>query len=341
MISTDDSRIFSSALTISQDIILPLRKKAFTPKQHIKMLRLISIGVGIFFFLGSSFMAQLDYIQLFVIIMTSLWMGGCGPMLIFGLYSRFGTTAGAFASVISGMLLTVTSILLQRNWADYVYPFLETWGWVDNIDALLVSASAPLNPYVVWKMNPIKFPINSYEIFFITMVMCLLIYCIVSWVTCKEPFNLERMLHRGKYAIDGEKKTRMSWSIRTLFLKLTGITPEYSRQDKITAWALFTYSFIYQLGFIFFGVVIWNLISPWPLERWGTYFLITMLIVPCVIALIATFWFGIGGVADLYRLFRDLKNRTVNPLDDGRVEGHVSVADQAEFKEIESKNIEG
>ena len=33
----------------------------------------------------------------------------------------------------------------------------------------------------------------------------------------------------------------------------------------------------------------------------------------------------IGGVIDIRRMLRDLAGRTDNPLDDGRVEGHVSL----------------
>ncbi len=40
----------------------------------------------------------------------------------------------------------------------------------------------------------------------------------------------------------------------------------------------------------------------------------------------------IGGIVDLRRMLRDLAARTDNPLDDGRVEGHVSLADIKEFK---------
>jgi hypothetical protein len=63
-----------------------------------------------------------------------------------------------------------------------------------------------------------------------------------------------------------------------------------------------------------------------------------MLLVPGIVAAISTFWFGIGGAVDLYRLFRDLKVRIVNPLDDGRVEGHVSLADKAELEKIDKNN---
>ena len=37
------------------------------------------------------------------------------------------------------------------------------------------------------------------------------------------------------------------------------------------------------------------------------------------------------------RLFRDLKDRQANPLDNGMVSGNVSLADQAAFKSIDKK----
>jgi len=48
-------------------------------------------------------------------------------------------------------------------------------------------------------------------------------------------------------------------------------------------------------------------------------------------AAISTVWFAIGGFIDLFRLFRNLKKRVANPLDDDRVDGHVSLADKAKF----------
>ena len=50
---------------------------------------------------------------------------------------------------------------------------------------------------------------------------------------------------------------------------------------------------------------------------------------------ISTVWFMIGGLIHMKQLFRDLEARVANPLDDGRVEGHVSIADKARFDEIE------
>ena len=336
MISTDDTRIYSATLTIAQDVILPLKKKPFTPKEHVWMIRFVSIGVGVFFFFGSLFMSQLDYINLFVTIVTMMWMGGCGPVMIFGLYSRFGNTIGAWTSLLSGMFLALFSIVLQRNWANFFYPFLEKQGWVDTVGNILASLSAPLAPWVVWEMNPVKCPINSYEFYFITIMITLVLYCVVSWATFKEPFNLDRMLHRGVWNVDGEKKAVVQWSWRTLWLKLIGITPEYTRGDKAIAWGFFTYTFVYRFIFTVMLVIIWNLFSPWKNHWWGTYFFYTALVVPGIVAFFSCFWFGIGGAVDLVRLFRDLKLRVANPLDDGRVDGHVSLADKEKMEKIEN-----
>jgi solute:Na+ symporter, SSS family len=335
MISTDDTRIYSATITITQDVIMPLKKKAFTPKQHVWTLRIVAIGIGVFFFCGSFFMAQLDYIQLFVTLMVTMWMGGCGPVMIFGLYSRFGTTSGAFTSLITGMVMSVGGILIKRNWADMVYPWLKEENLIEPVGKFLSAVSKPLNPYVVWEMDPVKFPINSYEFYFITMMVTLFLYCVVSYLTMKKPFNLDRMLHRGIYNLDHDKKERLQWSFRTVFNKLLGVTKEYTTGDKVIAWAFFLYSFIWGFVITFIAVIIWNVFSPWPLKWWGTYFFVVYLVIPGIMAAISTFWFGIGGFIDLRRLFRDLKARAGNPLDNGQVDGHVSIVDKAQFEELE------
>ena len=59
---------------------------------------------------------------------------------------------------------------------------------------------------------------------------------------------------------------------------------------------------------------------------------------PLIIAIFSTFWFGIGGAVGLFRLFRDMEARTnTNVLDDGRVSGNVSLADQAQVDKVEGR----
>ena len=335
MLSTDDTRIFSATLSIAQDIILPCFPKGLSPKQHVWMIRFVAIGIGIFFYFGSKFMAQLDYIQLFVTLATAIWNSGCCPVMIFGLYWKKGTTQAAWTSLLVGIALSVTYILTQRNWADVVYPFLAKHDMVDMTDKLLRFLSAPFGDWISWKMDPVKFPINSIEFLFFSNIFSLALYAVVSWCTCKVPFNMDRMLHRGEYADPNEHKNlKRDWSLKGVFKSIIGITPEYTKGDRIIAYSLFTHSFIYSFGFVFLATLIWNIFTPWDIKWWSKYFLITQLVIPGIIAAITAVWFSIGGVRDLFDLFRNLeKRKKVNILDDGRVEGNVNLADQAEKME--------
>ncbi|MCU0792536.1 MAG: sodium:panthothenate symporter [Opitutaceae bacterium] len=331
MLSTDDSRVFNAASTIIQDVVLPLRKTPLTPAQHLRWLRLCSVAVCVFFFVVSLFFVQLDYINMFLTIMTAMWMGGAGPIMIFGLYSRFGTTTGAFCSLIFGSGISIGGLFVQRNWADWLYPWLHARGWADPLGRLLETASAPLHPYVVWKMDAVKFPINSYELYFIAMISGIVAYVLGSLLSYRQPYNLDRLLHRGVYDLEGRRHAKTPWTLRSMWGKLVGITPEYTRGDKIIAWSVVVYAIIYQFGFCFVGVLVWNLVSPWPDHWWSTYFFITSLVVTGIIGIVSTFWFMIGGVIDIRRLFRDLAARVDDPLDNGMVEGQVSLSDKARF----------
>jgi Na+/proline symporter len=318
MVSTDTTYMHSWGSIIAQDIILPLRGKPFTPVQQIRLLRTIIASVAVFSFLFSYFFAQMDYILMFFAITGAIWLGGAGPVITFGLYWKRGTTAGAFASLIAGSGLAVSGIVCQQTWAKYIYPLLAKLELVDPIGKFLFFVSSPLHPIVEWKMNPDKFPINSQEIYFIAMLTAVSLYIIVSLLTCRKPFNMDKLLHRGKYA-EGEPVAKIPWSFRTVFSKIIGITGEYSTGDKILAWSVFIWSFCYGFVLCFLGIVIFNLFYKWPNEWWAIKFHITTMLVPGIVAVVSTVWFCIGGTIDLRRLFRDLANKQVDFTDDGTV----------------------
>lgn len=336
ILSTDDSRIYSASATLVQDCIVPFYKSSnLSPEKHIFLIRAVSIGVGIFFVIGSVFTAQLDYINLFVSITYGMWMGGCGPMLVFGIYGKFGTTIGAWCSLLSGMLINFSGLILQRGWAGSIYPWFEKHNMVETVGNFLTTVSKPFNPIIVWEMNRLKCPINSYEFYLLAMLVSLFVYLVVSKLTCREPFNLDRLLHRGKYAEEGAVSIKTRWSWKNIGAKMIGITPEYTRGDKILAWSVFAYSFIYAFCGMFLFVVLWNAFSPWPISWWTNFFLVKFLIVPGIAALITSVWFTIGGVRDLLDMFRALKNRVANPLDNGMVEGHVSIDEKQKFDALD------
>lgn len=317
LISTDDSRIFNASSTLMQDVILPMFKGHLPQAKHLLYLRLMTIGVAVFFLIVSLFFAQLDYINMFTTIMCSLWLGGAGPIMVFGLYSRFGNLTGAWCAIIFGSGTSLAGLILQRTWALTVYPFLEKMGWVEGLNNFLVTVSSPFNPWIEWSMDPVKFPINSFEIYFISMILSVGGYVIGSYLTYK-PYDLDKLLHRGKYA-DGPEPVKEKWTLRNIFSKIIGITPEYTRGDRIIAYSVFFYSVVYSVGIIFFGIVIWNAIWPWPHSWWTVKFFITTLLIPGIVGVISTIWFMIGGSIDAIQLFRDLKKRVEDPNDNGQI----------------------
>ena len=338
MISTDDTRIFSAALTITQDVVMPFIKKPLTPVQHLWVIRAVAVSVGIIFYIGSTMMSQLDYINLFVSTMTAMWVGA-GSMIMLGLYTRFGTTKGAWSSLLTSCGMALVYIGMKQNWTS-LYAFLEKMNWLDGFTAIVQGISKPFEPIIVWRVNPYKCFMNAYEFNLIAVLTSLTVYIVVSKLTCKEPFNLDRMLHRGKYNLDNLNQTKSVWNLKTVFGKLIGVTPEYSFWDRVVAYSIFGYSIVYQFIGSFIVIVIWNLFQRWPVSWWSSYFVITSLIVPGIVTVIVTFWFGIGSVRDIIQLFRDLKTRKINYLDNGQVEGNMSLADKAELEALDADKKE-
>jgi hypothetical protein len=62
-------------------------------------------------------------------------------------------------------------------------------------------------------MSPNEFPLNSQEIYFFAMMAAIIMYVLVSLATCRKPFNMDKMLHRGIYSENGIEKApeKMTW----------------------------------------------------------------------------------------------------------------------------------
>ncbi len=375
LVSTDDSHIFNASSTWVQDVVLPFLRKPPTSRQHIAMLRWSSVAVALFFFVVAVFFSQLDYINMFIQIMTAVWLGGGGTIMVFGLYSRFGNRVGAWCSIVFGCGFSLLGLILQRTWSALVVPVLAHHGWTEGVFRFFAKLAAPLNPWVDWSFGlntgestfeqalqlfREKFFMNSNEIYGLSMVLSVIAYCLGSWIALKagrcKPYNLDKLLHRGEYSdkedcqkhplstIDTNQNTNLrgsvapssvlgesnpvnpvnpvkkrSASLRLCVGKLVGIDPEYTRGDKIIAWSVFLYSVVYQFGFAFGAVLLWNMANPWPKEWWGRYYYIVSLVVPMVVGCVSTVWFLWGGIRDGLRLFRDLDARVIDADDNGIV----------------------
>jgi Na+/proline symporter len=337
MVSTDTSYILSWASIIAQDVVLPFRRKPFTPKQQLALLRWLIAGVAVFAFFFSYFFGQVDYVLMFFAITGAIWLGGSGPCITGGLYWKRGTAAGAWAALISGSGLAVAGILLQKYWVGGVYPWLHAHGLVDTVGLWLERASAPFEPLIKWRMSSEKFPINSQEVYAIGMLVSIGLYVVISLIASRggRVFNMDRMLHRGIYHREGVRLERPVWTFRNVLSQLIGIDNQYTRGDKILAWSVFIWSFVWGFLCSFVGVAIWNFISPWGNDGWSRWFFFNNFILAGAIGVVSTVWFTIGCTLDLRRLFKDLALKETNVLDDGRVVGHVSADDLALVDQVE------
>ncbi len=303
MLSTDDTYMHSWGSIFIQDVIMPFRKKPFTPKQHILALRLSVVLVGVFAWCYSYFFRQTDYVLMFFAI-TGAIVSGSGAAIIGGLYWKRGGTIAAWVSYITSATLAISGIILQQLWnrpsGFSLAPYLAEkfqWQWVLN--------------------NMEKFPVNGQWVTFICIVSCVTLYIAVSmiehYVMGKKDFNLNKMLHRGEY--DSAREHTGHGEVGWLSRKL-GITREFTAGDKIIYmatifWTLLWFGFFLWFTIQHFTVGVSN--SQW-LALWHFKIYLTLILgVGC------TVWFLIGGIRDSIQLFIALKNAVRNDADDGSV----------------------
>jgi solute:Na+ symporter, SSS family len=266
-----------------QDILLPLRKKAITTKQHLNLLRLSIFGVGLFTFLFSLFFAQYDAILMFFALTGLLFLGGGGTVIVFGLYWRRGTTAAAYVAMTVGVVAFIFGFTAQKLWPLY--------------------------------HNGEKFPINSQYLFFFSMMASMALYVIVSLLSGKKDFDLDKMLHRGKYAV-ADDATAVTDKPVTGLQALFGINKDFARGDKIIYWTITGWSLAW--GAIFLIGTFWARTFGISIETWGTFWHMFAWMIFTVVCS-TTIWFLIGGIIDLRKMFRRLATIKRDSSDDGKI----------------------
>src|SRR5471030_1305485 len=92
----------------------------------------------------------------------AIYTGGAGAAIIGGLYWKKGTAQGAWAALLTGSGLSVGGIIARQIYGD-------------------------------------QFPLNGMQISFFATLAAIAVYGLVSLLTCREDFNMDRMLHRGAH----------------------------------------------------------------------------------------------------------------------------------------------
>ncbi|MDH7603463.1 MAG: hypothetical protein QHH13_01015 [Melioribacter sp.] len=275
-IGTHSSYMHSWGSIFIQDVLMPFRKKSFAPEQHLKMLRYAILGVCIFIFLFSLVFPMTEYIFLYFAITAAIFVGGSGAVIIGGLYWKRGTTAAAWCALIIGSITAVTGIILQQ-----IYP---------------------------------NFPINGQYFWAIAMGLSSLTYILVSLLGKKNEFNMDKMLHRGKYAI--KEETIIVNEVPLKGWRMLGIGKEFTKGDKIIYIISYVWTFIWVAVFIV-GTIL-NFVNDVPDSAWMTFWRYYVLI-NLIVSFMIIVWFSIGGLKDFKDMLNRLKNMVRDHHDDGTV----------------------
>ncbi|WP_309400796.1 sodium:solute symporter family protein [Cerasicoccus maritimus] len=282
----DSTHLHSWGSMFVQDVLVPLRKKPFGKKQHIRALRISITGVACFAFIFGALFPQTDFISMWWSITMAIYVGGAGAVIIGGLYWKKGTTEGAWAALISGSCLSVGGIIARLLFRE-------------------------------------EFPLNGMQVSFFASISAMITYVVVSIITCKEKFDMDRMLHRGKYQrwpATGRGESENRQNSYGALAKILNFNEHFTKSDKFITIGLFSWSMLWFSTFIIGSI--WNIINPWPMEWWQQFWRIAAVAIPVFVSLVTAIWFTWGGTRDILRLFDRLKGETINELDDGTVIGN-------------------
>ena len=296
----DSGHMHSWGSIFVQDVVLPLRKTPMTPRQHIWALRFAVLFVAAFGFVFSLTFTQTQYITLWWQLTAGVFICGAGVSIIGGLYWRRGTTRAAWAAQITGSVLALVGILLANHTA---------WGGVVGTFADMGYALPP------------KFWFNGMQMAFFASCVAVAVYVIVSLLTCRVPYDLDRMLHRGKYAVAADHDgVRPPPTLRERFRlrNMLGFDENFTRGDKFVAGGIFWFAmFLLAVNVV---VTVWNFASGgWPRQWWSAYWFVFSVALPFIIAAATLVWFTIGGTRDIILFFATLRTMKRDVTDDGRV----------------------
>ncbi len=286
LLGGDSGHLHSWGSLFIQDVVLPLRGRPFTPKQHVRLLRWSIAGVALFVFLFGIYFPLVDYISMWWTVTMCIYVSGAGSVIIGGLYWKKATTTGAWSGFLTGFTLSIIGIIIQEIYGKH-------------------------------------FPLNLAQISFVVTLVTIATFGIVSLWTCQEDFDMDRMLHRGRFGLNGDL-ARTGIDVRaerqSIWTRIIGFDGEFTRGDKWIAAGLFGWMMVF-FSLTVLGSV-WYLIRPWPIAYWSNFWHVTAVLIPVAMSGITCIWFTWGGILDAIDFFRRLRSERINPLDDGLVIQH-------------------
>mgnify|MGYP001369246602 FL=1 len=222
-------------------------------------------------------------------------------MILGGLYWKRGSTAGAWTAMSIGTGFGLGGIVLQQSWPALARCGLEhfpAWTWL--------------------AAHREKFPVNSQWIYLVTMLSAIAGYVLISLLGRRNDFNMDRLLHRGAYAVEGETTAgEASGKKKKITLaRLIGIGPNFTRFEKFIFYATFSWTMLWYAIFLLGCLVSFFRTIP---DSWWTVYWYCYIMFSIGLGAICTLWIFSGGVKNAFELFRDLRGSRVNDEDDGFV----------------------
>jgi solute:Na+ symporter, SSS family len=147
------------------------------------------------------------------------------------------------------------------------------------------------------------------------MILATVMYFVVSLLTPRRAFDLDRLLSRGSFAsadnsASGEGEVIRGW-------KVLAPTREFTRGDKAIYWVTTGWTAAWVLVFVA-GTLFYLLVRPITNDQWFTFWKVyTYLFLGA--SVIVTVWFTIGGMKNLFEMIHALKHGIRDHNDDGFV----------------------
>ncbi len=293
-ISTHDTYLHSWGSIFIQDVIMPFRDKPFDKETHLRVLRYSIFGVAAFIFFFSLLFSQNQKIALYFALTAAIFSGGCGAVIIGGLYWERGTTAAAWTAMIIGAFIGVGGTLVKQVSVD----------WLSDVSSLTT-----IKTILLYLRD-----INGQEYWGIGMASSSISYILVSLIGSRSSIDMDMLLNRGRYSIKGEmavinKDPDLGW-------KIFGMGAEFTKSDKLIY--ILNYGWTGMWTLIFIIGTVYNLSNPvsdssW-MKYWEYYIYLNM-----VVSIIIIVWFTVGGISDLKHMISNLKSDYRNHKDDGWV----------------------
>ena len=317
-ISTHDTYLHSWGSIFVQDVVMPIRQnfvgdKVMESDTHVRWLKYSIFGVCTFIFLFSLLFSQQQDILMFFALTGTIYLGWAGSVIIGGLYWKRGTAKGAWSCSIVGVVLAFCGWYLTYNWESSQQIlsglFPDMWAsWTQGWPELLGD----------------KCPITAQVLFFWTILVTVLTYVVVS-LLANEEFDMDQLLHRGQYAVEGEGEVKIEEGpTEKKWTDIFKMGPEFTRGDKILF--IGSYAYIFLFFAVFMVGTVYMLSTDISDLAWGKFwwwFCVVILLMTAAI----TAWVSIGGIKNMRELYEMLSSIKRNEHDDGTVVGHRSLAD--------------